>query len=1308
MDDTLFSNEAIRQGFITFGQAQEALGLVAAAKSGGMTLTISEVLVRKGYLSQAQADAVIEKLKAVTGPTPAVPQLSEDDQKLINEAIRQGLITFMQVQECMAAGKPIAETLVAKKYLTQAQIDAILPKPKIEDLLREAESKETPKTFGPYEILDQIGEGDAGVVYKAKKDGKTVALRVLRDDFAAVDKFKREAKPKVALAHPNLVKYLSFGLIEKKYFAAMEFADGLPVSEILKQKGVMEEATVAKIGAQIAQALAVVHAGGLVHRAVRPSRILIDAAGNARLMELAVERSGPSPFQAPEENRGEADIDAKADLYSLGATLYTMLVGAPPFDGTAPGQLAALQSLEAPDPKKLCPGLSDSMRLAIRRLLSPKKTDRPADIAKLLDKKPVRGTPMPKPKAKSEEVKTAPPKKSSKKNTLILAGSAVGVLALLAVVLIVALSSNTTNSLSVQNPNDPNEPPATGPNAHADVMRRILDQSTKENFSEALKILEKEGAVLPEPDRARLKSRIREEAAAALNAVKRSVNVDLKAGSYDQAAAKLEAFRPKVISIPDVIKELNAQAANVEKEREQNLVHQAEDEHRRVTGRIGTMLDAGEFDRALQICRDSIAKSNNPHLKKLIDDEITTILKRKESFVAKPSEQTPVEPPPADDETAKKLEEAWSAFKKRDWLGAFDAVNEVLSKTPRDPKALGLRARIFAERKDYDKARADAEMALQVDARSPDGLYVMSFMGVSPEKAVEYLTVAISGRREFGPAHLRRAQLLMNMARYPEAVQDTFEAYRFEDAPEFRRECFRIRVEALRRSDQIDQAITESTAWVNEEPANKTPLLVRADLYLKKDRKAEAKGDYEAVLKIDPNDIEAKTRMADLGGVAAKPPDIKPPKPVEPAVKPPPDKKPSAAEKAKAERERKENIRKKLMEHFNGLQERVDLLDDGRYRITMVWDFSEEKHFNDFKSNGTRQKGWYLLKSPRQGDPAVLMPACKIKGDFVARMEYLVDEVHDTEIAAILLRTTNEGDVGNTGTDGVGTQLANTTAFDLKEWKFQLWRIGADERILTDRLNPVLVRHEPKQRQSLLVKRDGITYQTKYGQAPPLTANSEGPDPCWIRTATVACTIKVVRYELQAYLDPEYVNQLFPPAAPSGDGGKAPDAAQSDWAEAGGGNVTKDGAALTIEAVDTSASLVYEKSKFDKSMRVEMKFNVEAVGANFSTGLGLVVNGSNISTEGNLLVEWREDGGSPVLNVLKLEGRSWKILGSAKTITPLKPGLFPMVLAYDGSTLRAELNAVDSVSVPLKVSGSMRYGIWCQNGRIKVNEISGK
>lgn len=1300
MDDTLFSNEAIRQGVITFGQAQEGLQLVAAAKAAGMNLTLAEVLVRKGTITQAQADAVNAKLKSASTPVA-----SEEDQKLLNEAIRQGLITFMQAQECLSSGKPVAQALVEKNLLTQAQVDSILPKPKIEDLLREAESTPMPKTFGPYEIVEKLGESDMGVVYKAKKDGKTLAVRVLRYDFAAIDKFKREAKPKVALAHPNLVRYLSFGIIDQKYFAAMEFAEGVPVSEILKQKGAMEEATVSKIGAQIAQALAAVHAAGLVHRAVRPSRILIDAAGNARLMELAVERSGPSPFQAPEENRGEPNIDAKADLYSLGAALFTLLTGAPPFEGTAPAQIAPLQALESPDPKKQRPNLSEPLRQAIRRLLSPNKADRPSDIAKLLDKKPVRGTPLPKPKGKSEELRAMPaPKKSSKKNTFILAASGAAVLILIVVVIVVALSSNTTKPLAVNPQTD--EPPPTGTNSKADLMRRITDLSSKDNFAGALDLLAKEGSIFVEPERIGIRNRIRDDAAAALNGVKRAVDVDLKSGAYDPALAKLEAFRPKIKAIPDVAKELDAQVARVEKDREQNLIHQAEDEHRRIAAQIGPMLDAGEFDKALKICRDAVARSGHPTLKKLMDDEILTIQKRQEAYAGRPSEERPAEPPPAAEDWDAKLQAAWGAFKKKDWIGAFEAVNEVVSKSPRNADAFGLRARIFAERKDLEKARADADMALRIDGRHPDALYVLSFMA-TPEQSVEFLTAALQSRREFAEAYLRRAQLLLNLGKTAEAVQDTFDAYRFDETVEFHRECYRVRIEALRRSNQIDQAIVECSGWANEEPANKAPLLTRADLYLKKNLKAEAKGDYEAVLKIDPNDIDARTRLAELTAVAAKPPDVKPkPADPKPAEK---ERKPTAAEKAKAERERKENIRKKLMEHFNGLQERVDLLDDGRYRVTLVWDFSEEKHFNDFKSNGTRQKGWYLLKSPRQGDPSILMPACRIRGDFVARIEYLVEEVHDTEISAIILRTSNEGEVGNAGTDGVGTQLANTTAFDLKEWKFQLWRMGTDERILTDRLNPVLVRHEPKQRQSLLVKRDGVTYQTKYGQAPPLSANSEGPDPCWIRVASVASTIKVVRFELQAYLDPDYVAQLFPAPAPEGGKPSEPVASgSSEWSEAGGGTIARDGGAITIEAADTSSSLVYEKTRFDKSMRVEAKIQVELVGANFSTGLGVVVNGSNISEEGNILVEWREDGRSAVLNVLQLEGRSWKVLASARTVTPLKPGLFPMVLNYDGATLKVEFNAVDGVSASVSLKGPMRYGVWCQNGKIKIPEIKGQ
>ncbi len=232
-----------------------------------------------------------------------------------------------------------------------------------------------------------------------------------------------------------------------------------------------------------------------------------------------------------------------------------------------------------------------------------------------------------------------------------------------------------------------------------------------------------------------------------------------------------------------------------------------------------------------------------------------------------------------------------------------------------------------------------------------------------------------------------------------------------------------------------------------------------------------------------------------------------------------------AQSKSKTEREKREQVRKKLMDHFNALQEQVAFADDGRYRVTLVYDFSAEKHFKDFDTKGgTPSKGWLELKSTDPSNPAALVWRARIKGDFTVKMEYLIDAVHRRESSRVALRSTSSGEAARPG-EGVGAVLSNTSTPDIKEWKHELVK---GTYVLTDTRNPVLARHNIKEREAMWLKRDAALHISKYGQSPEIKARAEGPDITYLSVNLTSVTLRLVRFEVQAYLDGDFVKELCP------------------------------------------------------------------------------------------------------------------------------------------------------------------------------------
>jgi serine/threonine-protein kinase len=257
--------------------------------------------------------------------------------------------------------------------------------------------------FGEYEILEELGSGGMGKVYRAKDVTleRSVALKTLApgsaNDPAFVERFLREARAVARLNHPNIVQIYNFGSVEGTWYLAMEFVDGPSLGQRLRS-GRFSEAEVVRITRQVCQALALAHAEGLVHRDIKPDNIMLTSRGDVKLVDLGIAKRldedqsltqtghsmGTPHYISPEQIRGLKDIDARADIYSLGATLYHLVTGHTPYLGASGAVVMSMHLVEPlPDPRIYEPALSDGFCSVLRKMMAKKREERYADVAML-------------------------------------------------------------------------------------------------------------------------------------------------------------------------------------------------------------------------------------------------------------------------------------------------------------------------------------------------------------------------------------------------------------------------------------------------------------------------------------------------------------------------------------------------------------------------------------------------------------------------------------------------------------------------------------------------------------------------------------------------------------------------------------------------------------------------------------------------------------------------------------------------------------------------------------------------------------
>jgi len=367
--------------------------------------------------------------------------------------------------------------------------------------------------LGPYRLLDQVGEGGMGQVFKARHQimQRLVALKIMRPELLknadAPRRFLREAQAAARLSHPNIVTLYDAGEINGTHYLAMELIEGMDLGRTVRESGPLPVAQACDYLRQVAEGLSHAHEQGLVHRDIKPSNLLVARErGVVKILDMGLARlSTPSiltdtsgtltregsvlgtfDYLAPEQAKNARDVDARADLYSLGCTFYHLIAGKPPFaDGPGLDKLIRHQMDEPPPLASLRPDVPPGVAALIHKLMAKRPEDRhqtAKEVAEAVQqlgkggasepvfelplesmlpasetqpetplwKAPPRKTPLPAPRRKSV-IRSTPPRTNLRrvrgipKFVWFLAGGGTGMAALVLLVLFLASFANKSS-----------------------------------------------------------------------------------------------------------------------------------------------------------------------------------------------------------------------------------------------------------------------------------------------------------------------------------------------------------------------------------------------------------------------------------------------------------------------------------------------------------------------------------------------------------------------------------------------------------------------------------------------------------------------------------------------------------------------------------------------------------------------------------------------------------------------------------------------------------------------------------------------
>src|SRR5579871_4267225 len=322
-------------------------------------------LVRKsGLLEQARVDQYLERREKLA-PLPSEPM------ELASELVRDGLLTYFQAKELL-------------------------------------KGKHRGFMLGKFKVLERIGSGGNGSVFLCEHVSmrRKVALKILplakAEDPSCLARFYREARAGGTLDHPNLVRTFDNGLEGDYHFLVMEYVDGYSLEGIVQKHGPMDISRAVAYIRQAAVGLQHLHKAGLVHRDIKPGNILLERRGLVKILDLGLARFfhdhkdvltqeynnnailGTADYLSPEQALNSHDVDTRTDIYSLGATLYFLLAGRPPFEVKSVSQKLLSHLTKEPTPLlELRPEVPEALVAVIGKMIAKNRELRyqtPAEV----------------------------------------------------------------------------------------------------------------------------------------------------------------------------------------------------------------------------------------------------------------------------------------------------------------------------------------------------------------------------------------------------------------------------------------------------------------------------------------------------------------------------------------------------------------------------------------------------------------------------------------------------------------------------------------------------------------------------------------------------------------------------------------------------------------------------------------------------------------------------------------------------------------------------------------------------------------
>jgi serine/threonine protein kinase len=295
----------------------------------------------------------------------------------------------------------LAATLVRANCLTEYQAAALV------------QGKARGLVIGPYLVLSRCGQGGMGVVFKARHrpTGQVVALKILPPSFARdatlVHRFRREVAAAARLDHPNIVKILDASQDRGVHFLVMEHIEGRDLKGIVASNGPLSIDQAIACMIQAARGLGSAHEKGIVHRDIKPANLMLDTSGVVRVLDLGLARlveasgifggntadsltqsgsyMGTVDYSAPEQADDAKTVDHRADIYSLGCTLYFLVAGRPPFEGDSLiKKLMAHQNRPAPSLQSARSEVPASLEAAYLAMMAKNPAERPQSMAAVI------------------------------------------------------------------------------------------------------------------------------------------------------------------------------------------------------------------------------------------------------------------------------------------------------------------------------------------------------------------------------------------------------------------------------------------------------------------------------------------------------------------------------------------------------------------------------------------------------------------------------------------------------------------------------------------------------------------------------------------------------------------------------------------------------------------------------------------------------------------------------------------------------------------------------------------------------------